>query len=131
MPEALDIVSYNIHKGLSTYNRRVVLPEIRDALREMGADVVFLQEVQGKHRPSRLRKFGHADIPQTEFIADAQWPYHVYGKNAVYRGGHHGNALLSVFPFKMSENINLSLSPLASRSLLHAVIAYQPERDIH
>src|SRR3989344_8699955 len=114
--DTLRVISYNIHKGYSARNRRFILPNIREALHEIDADVVFLQEVQGKHRPSRLKKFEHPDIPQTEFIAESKWHYHIYGKNAVYRTAHHGNALLSAFPFQMSENIDVSLAQRASRS---------------
>jgi endonuclease/exonuclease/phosphatase family metal-dependent hydrolase len=46
---SLNVVTYNIHKGLSQFNRRIVLHEIRDRLRSLDADVAFLQEVQGKH----------------------------------------------------------------------------------
>lgn len=127
----LDVISYNIHKGLSARNRRFVLPDVREALHKIEADIVFLQEVQGKYRRSQLKKFGHSDTPQTEFIAEPKWPYHVYGKNAVYGTAHHGNALLSVFPFKMSENINISFTPRASRSLLHVVIDYESTIEIH
>ena len=41
----LKIATYNIHKGLSHFNRRVVLHELRERLRELDADIVFLQEV--------------------------------------------------------------------------------------
>src|SRR3990167_5497674 len=114
--DTLRVISYNIHKGYSARNRRFVLPHIREALREIDADVVFLQEVQGKHRPSRLKKFEHPDTPQTEFIAESKWPYYIYGKNAHYGIAHHGNALLSTFPFLMSENIGVSFNQRASRS---------------
>lgn len=127
----LRIVSYNIHKGFSPHNRRFVLPYIREALHSLNANIVFLQEVQGKQRQSRLKKFINADLPQTEFLAELKWPYHVYGKNAIYGSAHHGNALLSSFPLKMVENIDVSLTQRASRSLLHAVISYQQTTDIH
>ena len=32
-PKPLTVVTYNIHKGLSQFNKRVVLHEIRDRLR--------------------------------------------------------------------------------------------------
>ena len=125
------VLSYSIHKGFSVRYRRFILPDIRQALREIDVDIVLLQEVQGKHRKSRIRKFTHADIPQTEFIAESQWPYYAYGKNAIYGTAHHGNALLSIFPFKRTENINLSFSQRASRSLLHTVINYESTIEIH
>ena len=44
----LTVVTYNIHKGLSQFNRRLVLHGIKDGLKGLDADVAFLQEVQGK-----------------------------------------------------------------------------------
>lgn len=34
--KALNVVTYNIHKGLSQFNRRLVLHEIKDRLRSRG-----------------------------------------------------------------------------------------------
>ena len=45
----LHIVTYNIHKGFSQFNRHMMLHELREQLRALGADIVFLQEVQGMH----------------------------------------------------------------------------------
>jgi len=41
----LKVATYNIHKGFSPLNRRVVLHELRERLHELNADIVFLQEV--------------------------------------------------------------------------------------
>ena len=53
--KSLTVVTYNIHKGLSQFNKRLVLHEIRDKLRVLEADVAFLQEVQGKHESNARR----------------------------------------------------------------------------
>jgi endonuclease/exonuclease/phosphatase family metal-dependent hydrolase len=42
------VLTINTHKGYTALNRRFVLPEMRDAIRAVGADLVFLQEVQGE-----------------------------------------------------------------------------------
>lgn len=142
----LKILSYNIHKGFNASNRAFILPQLRDALRKLDPDFVFLQEVQGKHKKRKLKKIEKQldssednkslenledlDVPQTEFLAEACWPNFIYGKNAIYGPAHHGSALLSKFPFSMWDNINVSLSKRASRSLLHGVIEL-PETQIH
>ena len=41
----LRIVTYNIHKGFSQFNRYMMLHELREQLRLLDADIVFLQEV--------------------------------------------------------------------------------------
>ena len=40
----------NVHKGFTTFNRRFMLHELREAVRGVAADLVFLQEVQGSHQ---------------------------------------------------------------------------------
>jgi endonuclease/exonuclease/phosphatase family metal-dependent hydrolase len=118
----LKIATYNIHKGLSHFNRRVVLHELRDRLRELDADIVFLQEVQGEHAYHTDRYHNYPDGAQHEFIAEKIWPHSVYGKNSVYEAGHHGNAILSRFPILQSLNTDVSAHRFESRGLLHSEI---------
>lgn len=54
--DLLKIVSYNIHKGFNASHRDFVLPQMRDALRKIDSDLLFLQEVQGRHKKRNLRK---------------------------------------------------------------------------
>jgi endonuclease/exonuclease/phosphatase family metal-dependent hydrolase len=116
----LSVVTYNIHKGFSSLNRRFVLPKMRSALADSGADIVFLQEALGEHQRHASRHPGWPEDPQFEFIADTIWPHFAYGKNAIYDDGHHGNAILSRYPFDSWENITDFPYPFqASRSLLH------------
>ena len=51
----LRVVTLNIHKGLSQFNRRMVIHELREGLRALDADLVFLQEVQGLNQRHTLR----------------------------------------------------------------------------
>uniref|UniRef100_UPI003C6D36B3 endonuclease/exonuclease/phosphatase family protein n=1 Tax=Lelliottia amnigena TaxID=61646 RepID=UPI003C6D36B3 len=46
---SLKILTINTHKGFTAFNRRFILPELRDAVRTVGADIVCLQEVMGAH----------------------------------------------------------------------------------
>ena len=45
----LNVLTLNVHKGFTFFNRRFILPELRDAVRATDADLVFLQEVHGSH----------------------------------------------------------------------------------
>jgi len=119
---SIKILTYNIHKGFSTGNRRFVLRDIRPLLRHIDADVVFLQEIYGKHGVSEKKIENWPSASQFEFLADEIWDHHAYGKNAIYKNGHHGNAILSKYPFIEWENIDVSLMRSASRSLLHGTI---------
>lgn len=120
----IHVLTYNIHKGYCTGRRRFVLDSMRQRIAETGADIVFLQEIHGTALPSedKRRKFSYPDQPHFEYLADKAWPHFAYGRNAIYRKGDHGNAILSMHPFISWENIDVSLFPRSSRSILHGVI---------
>lgn len=126
----LRILTYNIHKGFSTGNKRFVLHQMREQLQRADVDIVFLQEIQGEHSGRRNTVFNWPDESQFEFLAESLWPHYAYGKNAIYNAGHHGNAILSKYPFVRWENINVSSIRRASRSLLHGVIQLAAPRDV-
>ena len=121
-PSSLRVLSYNIHKGFSSYNRRFVLNRIRDAVHFIHADLVFLQEVVGLHHKHAQSIHQWPKTSQFEYLADSLWPHFAYGRNAVYSNGHHGNAILSKFPIRSWENMDISMNRLENRGLLHAVI---------
>lgn len=118
---SLKILTYNIHKGFNA-NRQFMLPGMQEALNAVDADIVFLQEVRGAHLRQQRSIKDWPELSQTEYLAGDRWPYYVYGKNAVYPHGHHGNAILSKLPLLAWENINLANQLNASRSMLHAVL---------
>jgi endonuclease/exonuclease/phosphatase family metal-dependent hydrolase len=121
MAKHLRVMTYNIRKGLGASGRRSVLASLREAIRKVEADVVFLQEVMGKSQ-----KLGDpvAELKgdQLEYLADSVWTHYAYGKNAIHSEGHHGNAILSKFPFVSWENIDISTNRLERRGLLHGVL---------
>jgi len=124
------IATYNIHKGFSHFKRRMVIHELREKLRGLDADIMFLQEVQGAHERHAGRYSDWPGRPQHEFIADTVWQEIAYGKTAVYRHGHHGNAVLSRFPILSSENQDISAHVFESRGLLHCTIRLGPRGPV-
>ena len=127
----LRVVTLNIHKGLSHFNRRMVIHELRDGLRGLDPDLVFLQEVQGLNQRFTLRYRTCPVEPQYEFLAGGHWQ-HVYGCNAVYDHGHHGNAILSRYPFVSFENQDVSDHRFERRGLLHTVVSVPGwRRNLH
>lgn len=118
----LRVLTVNTHKGFTVMNRRFVLPELRDAVRAVNADVVFLQEVQGTHERHSQRITAWPAAPHYEFLADEIWPQFAYGRNAVYPSGHHGNAVLSKFPIVAYENHDVSVGRQEARGLLHCTL---------
>jgi endonuclease/exonuclease/phosphatase family metal-dependent hydrolase len=119
---SINVLTVNVHMGFNLLNRRFVLPELREAIREVSADMVFLQEVLGEHARHAQRHANWPQGPQYEFLADSLWTQFAYGRNAVYPHGHHGNALLSRFPIVSHINRDVSVHGHEQRGLLHAVV---------
>ena len=109
LPIAFKVLTVNVHKGFTTFNRRFMLHELREAVRGVAADLVFLQEVQGSHQRHAQRVANFPQVPHYEFLADTIWSQYAYGRNAVYDNGDHGNALLSKFPITHYENHDISI----------------------
>jgi len=122
------VATYNIHKGFSHLTRRVVIHELRERLHGLAADILFLQEVQGAHGRHARRYRNWPGKPQHEFIADTVWHEVAYGRNAVYRQGHHGNAVLSRFPIVTQANLDISAHAFERRGMLHCIL--QPKRGM-
>lgn len=127
----LRVLTLNLHKGFTVFNRRFVLHEMREAVRATGADIVFLQEVLGAaHGKGLIEADTAMSRPQYEFLADTIWPQHAYGRNAVSPVGHHGNALLSRFPIVRHRNVDVTVGRVEKRGLLHCEIEL-PDMDQH
>lgn len=129
-PELLTVASYNIHKGRSSgflgLRRRLVIHEMAQAVGSMAADLVFLQEVQGRNDRAALRQAHWPLEPQHDLLSNG---YHqsAYRPAAHYLHGHHGNALLSQFPILTVQAQDFSDHALEKRSVLHAVVRYGSE----
>ena len=128
----LTVMTVNIHKGFTSFNRKFMLPELRDAVRKVGADVVFMQEVMGTHEQHGKKIEEWPEAPHYEFLADAIWPQFAYGKNMVYPKGHHGNAIMSKFPIVEYRNHDVSIAGPEKRGLLHCQLRVPgQDQDVH
>jgi endonuclease/exonuclease/phosphatase family metal-dependent hydrolase len=127
----LKLLTLNTHKGFSSFNRRFVLHELREAVRAVAADVVCLQEVIGIHRRHAERHANWPAQPQYQFLAESIWGSVAYGGNAVYQEGDHGNAVLSRHAIARYRNHDISLSRLERRGILHCVLAPAEQAEIH
>jgi len=129
----LRIATYNIHKGVSSFGSRPRIHALKQAIAHLHADILFLQEVQGRH--DLLAAKHAANWPeqgQHDFLAGDD-SYHVaYGMNAVYDHGHHGNALVSRFPIASFSNQDISDHAYEQRGILHCVVRpADGDADIH
>lgn len=121
----LSVATYNIHKGVSQLRRRPRLHTMRNHLRGLDADIVFLQEVRGAGRNTRKRVVLPEGLPQYAFLADCHW-FFAYGRNADTKHGHHGNALLSRYPILHQENTDISAHWLEQRGFLYCRLNVHP-----
>ncbi len=117
------VLTINIHKGFTAFNRRFILPELRDAVRTVSADIVCLQEVMGAHLKFIRCMWKTGPIPRTTsfsptlcgaILPTVAMPY--------TRKGHHGNAVLSRYPIEHYENRDVSVDGAEKRGVLYCRI---------
>jgi len=118
----IKVLTLNTHKGFNSFSTKFVLHELRDALRLLKPDIVFLQEVVGEHARHAEKHEAWPTVSQYEFLADQVWSEYAYGKNAVYPQGHHGNAILSKFPIINQAIKDVSTNRVEQRGILYAKI---------
>jgi len=125
-PPLLRVLTVNVHKGYTMLRRRFMLHELREAVRTVGSDLVFLQEVSGAppaDAPARNGKHHNGvSVAHYEYLAEQIWCEHAYGRNAVIGGREHGNALLSRYPILGFTNHDVSVPGSEARGLLHCVM---------
>lgn len=123
--------TYNICKGATGIAGRSRVHDVRLALHQIDADLVFLQEVQDRYdrrQPGRLQR---PPVPQLDFLATSGYSHLAYGVNSIYAHGHHGNAILSRYPITSYTNHDISDHALERRGMLHAVVEPHGVQPIH
>lgn len=105
-----------MHKGRGFLRRNYVFQNIRQLLRKLNPDLVFLQELNGIHPDFKKSNMTHSPL---EELADGLWPFFAYGQNSIYQKGHHGNGFMSKFPLQAWENLDVTTNRLEKRGILH------------
>lgn len=114
-PISLKVMSYNIHHG-EGLDGRLDLERIARVIRDSGADLVSLQEVD-----KGTRRTGRIDQPAR--LAELTGMTAIFEKNIEFEGGEYGNAILSRLPVERHENRPLpSLTAGEQRGALVAVV---------
>jgi endonuclease/exonuclease/phosphatase family metal-dependent hydrolase len=105
------VVTYNVHRcrGL---DGRVRPARIAAVLREVGADIIALQEVLSVAA-------GPREKDQARYLADELGLNYLIGENRRHRGGAFGNVVLSRFPMRSVKNYDLSVVGRERRGCLH------------
>ena len=109
------VMTYNIHHG-EGLDGRVDLLRIAQLIKEQGADIVALQEVdKGTERTQRR------DFPAE--LAGLTGLTCVFSNNYSFQGGEYGNAVLTRFPVRRWTNHHYQmLRPGEQRGLLQLVL---------
>ena len=119
---SITITTYNIHKGMSPLNRFVKLQGIAEALKTVNPDIICLQEVQGQNLKRVIKYNEFPDQSQHEWFGEFLHCQNSYGKNVEYEHGHHGNAVLSRHPLDPKHNVNITVSRMEQRGVLHCEV---------
>jgi endonuclease/exonuclease/phosphatase family metal-dependent hydrolase len=117
------IATYNIHKcrGL---DRRVRPERIVAVLKEIGADVIALQEVVGMDHPDRQHN-------QVRRIADDLKFHYRVGGNRRLHGAAYGNAVLTRFRIAASHNHDITWRKSEPRGCLEVLLELREQQTIH
>jgi len=125
----IKVATYNIHKAHSTIvGCRIGV--LKDALTEINADIICLQEVQETNTKRHITSVEEHGELQTVALKGDLYPYVAYGANAIYKHGNHGNAILSKYQIQSWQNIDVSAHKLEQRGILHAVIEHPKYGEI-
>ncbi len=113
------VITYNLHKGVGRRGRDILHHAIA-ALRARRPDVLACQEVF--HPPT-------GQPGQSETIRRALGHVHVFGPNAFYRRGCHGNATFTGLDVMAHTNIDITESYFERRGILRTRLG-TPEREL-
>jgi endonuclease/exonuclease/phosphatase family metal-dependent hydrolase len=126
-PDSLRIISYNIHHANPPAKPGII--DIRafvDVFKKYPADVIALQEVDVNTKRS-------GNINEAKMIADGLGMHFFFAKAIDYDGGYYGVALLSKFPLKDTQYIQLPMDTASKgeqRILAVATITFHSGRSI-
>jgi endonuclease/exonuclease/phosphatase family metal-dependent hydrolase len=110
------VMTYNIHHG-EGIDAKLDLERIAAVIKEAGADIVALQEVD-----KGVERSGRRDMP-AELAALTGFTC-IFSNNYHYQGGEYGNAVLTRFPVLAATNHHFRmLRALEPRGLLQVTLA--------
>ena len=112
----LRVVTYNVHKCVGL-DRRERPGRIAAVLREVGADVIALQEVVS------VESDASREAHQARFIAEELgYQFHL-GENRRHRGGAYGNVVLTKLPVTHCHNYDITWRWQEPRGALRVDVA--------
>ena len=119
----LVVATYNIHTCVGV-DRRYDPDRTAAVLRELGADIIGLQEVDARHRLNR-------HLNQWDYFAQATGLHAIAGANVSDHRGRFGNAILTRFPARLVQHIDLSVGTYEPRGAIEAELIAEGLSLIH
>jgi len=125
-PHTIKVMSFNIAHGRGIDNDKVDLERIADVIRESGADVVGLQEVD-RYYGDRSNYEDQLRV-LAELLEDEGFIDYKYGANLDlephegYESRQYGTGILSKYPIEEAENVLLNSYGREQRGVLKATI---------
>ena len=130
----LRVITYNIHHGITVKRSGEEMGLLKKALLSLKPDLVFLQEVAGSEMRKKSKLWPETMSGQLEALADEMWPHSAFFKNVIFSRHHHGNAILSKYPFVELNHENITVGKFKKRGVVHGRIAVPYEEgfvEIH
>jgi len=118
------VATYNVHKCVGL-DRRARPSRIASVLREVGADVIALQEVVS------IESDASAEAHQARFIAGELGYEFRVGENRKHKGGAYGNAVLSRLPVAHCHNYDITWRWQERRGALRVDVRLDYSRVVH
>ena len=109
-PRAITVATYNIHRCIGT-DRRHDPDRIAAVIRELGADIVGLQEVDARYHIEN-------GCDQAEYIARAAEMMNISGPALIHHRGTYGNALLTRWPVRAVRRYEIGIAGREPRVVL-------------
>lgn len=116
-------MTYNVHKCIGGIDRRYQPQRVVATIAHYDPDIVMLQEVDAGAKRSNSDQ-------QSEMLGDALGMRHRswFPNVTLRKGGAYGNAVLSRFPCRREDNIDLSVEGRKARSVLHTIVRVRKGR---
>lgn len=117
------VMTYNVHKCIGGIDRRYQPQRVVATIAHYDPDIVMLQEVDAGAKRSNSDQ-------QSEMLGDALGMRHRswFPNVTLRKGGAYGNAVLSRFPCRREDNIDLSVEGRKARSVLHTIVRVRKGR---
>ncbi len=113
-PPAVDVATYNVHRCIGIDGRHDP-DRIAAVIRELDVDVIGLQEVDA-------RAHVEAGVDQFDYLARATRFTAIAGPTLRRHQGHYGNLLLTRWPVREVEAVDLSVRGREPRGAIAAVV---------